>query len=44
MLFLIFEKWMSKRTAPGSLRLVRMPFLIFEKGMGKKIVYGILRI
>ena len=37
MLFLIFEKGMSKKTVPGILRFVSMLFLIFEKGMSKKI-------
>ena len=43
MLFLIFEKGMSKTNAPGILRFVSMPFLVFEKGMSKKIASGILR-
>ena len=42
-LFLIFEKEMSKKIVPGILRFVSMLFLIFEKGMRKKIVPGILR-
>ena len=37
MLFLIFEKGMSKKIAPGILRFVSMLFLIFEKGMSKKL-------
>ena len=37
MLFLIFEKGMSKKIVPGFLRFVSMLFLIFEKGMSKKI-------
>ena len=36
MLFLIFEKGMSKKTVPGVLRFVSMLFLMFEKGMSKK--------
>ena len=36
MLFLIFEKGMSKKTVPGILRFVSMLFLIFEKGDKKK--------
>ena len=42
MLFLIFEKVMSKKIAPGILRLVSMSFLIFEKVMSKKILSRIL--
>ena len=41
--FLIFEKGMSKKTAPGFLRFGSMLFLIFEKGMSKKIAPGMLR-
>ena len=36
MLFLIFEKGMSKKTVPGILRFVSMLFLIFEKGDEQK--------
>ena len=36
MLFLIFEKAMSKKNVPGILRFVSMLFLIFKKGMSKK--------
>ena len=43
MLFLIFEKVMSKNIASEILRFVRMPFLIFEKEMSQKIASGILR-
>ena len=42
-LFLIFEKEMSKKIVPGILRFVSILFLIFEKEMSKKIVPGILR-
>ena len=37
MLFLIFEKDMSKKTAQGILIFVGMFFLINEKGMSKKL-------
>ena len=43
MRFVIFEKAMSKKFAPGILRFISMLFLIFEKGMSKKIAPGILR-
>ena len=43
MLFLIFEKAMSKKIEVVILRLVIMLFLIFEKAMSKKIALGILR-
>ena len=36
MLFLVFEKGMSKKTVPGILRFVSMLFLIFEKGDEQK--------
>ena len=36
MLFLLFEKGMSKKTVPGILRFVSMLFLIFEKGNKQK--------
>ena len=35
-IFLIFEKGMSNKIAPGSLRSVCMLFLIFEKRMSNK--------
>ena len=38
MLFLIFEKAMSKKTVSEILRFVSMLFLIFEKAMSKKTV------
>ena len=41
MLFLIFEKGISKKIVPGSLRFVGMLFLISEKGMDKKKAPGI---
>ena len=41
--FLIFEKGMSKKTAPGFLRFGGMLFLIFEKAMSKKIALGRFR-
>ena len=34
---------MSKKIAPGILRLVSMLFLIIEKGMTKKIALGVSR-
>ena len=40
--FLIFEKGISKKTAPGILRFVSMFYLIFEKSMSQKIVPLIL--
>ena len=43
MLFLIFEKAMSKKIALGILRFVSMLFLIFEKAMSKKIGPEIFR-
>ena len=43
MLFLIYEKGMSKKTGPGISRFVSMPFLISEKGMSKKTCPGIFR-
>ena len=43
MLFLIFEKVVSKKIVPGILRFVSMLFLIFEKVMSKRIAPGILR-
>ena len=42
MLFLIFEKAVSKKIAPEILRFVSMLFLIFEKAMNKNIASGIL--
>ena len=36
MLFLRFEKGMSKKITPGNLRFLSMLFLIFENGMKKK--------
>ena len=41
MLFLIFEKGMSKKTVPGILRFVSMLFLIFEKGDEQKNLYQV---
>ena len=44
MLFLIFEKRMSKKTASRILKFVSMLFfLIFEKEMSKEIAPGSLR-
>ena len=43
MIFLIFEKPMSKKTVSEILRFVSMLFLIFEKAMSKKTVSEILR-
>ena len=43
LLFLIFEKGMSKKTAPGFLRIGSILFLIFEKGMRKKIAPGMFK-
>ena len=42
MLYLIFEKGISKKIEPGILRFVIMLFWIFEKGISKKIAPGIL--
>ena len=44
MLFLIFEKVMSKKIVLGILRFASMLFLIFEKVISKKIAPGILRL
>ena len=41
MLFLICEKGMCKKAAPGSLRFVCMLFLIFGKEMNRKIAFSI---
>ena len=43
MLFLIFEKAMTKNTTRRSLTFISMLFLIFEKEMDKKLALGILR-
>ena len=37
MLFLIFEKGMNKKIAPGFLRFVSMLFIILEERRSKKI-------
>ena len=43
MLFLIYEKGISKKTGPGISRFVSMLFLMSEKGMSKKTCPGIFR-
>ena len=43
MLFLIFEKRISKKAVPGVLRFVSMHFLIFKKDVSKKTLPAILR-
>ena len=37
MLFLIFEKWISRKTVPDILKFVSMFVLIFEEGISKKL-------
>ena len=37
MLFLIFEKWISRKTVPDILKFVSMFVLIFEMGISKKM-------